>query len=56
MGQQVRSLVSDHQVAGRYRVSWMGKNRLGHQVASGVYFYRIQADGFHSVRKLMLLK
>jgi len=56
MGQVVRTLVSDHQSAGRYRVSWLGDNSLGHQVASGVYFYRIQADGFHSVKKLMLLK
>jgi len=56
MGQVVRTLVSDHQSAGRYRVSWLGNNSLGHQVASGVYFYRIQADEFHSVKKLMLLK
>jgi hypothetical protein len=56
MGQVVRTLVSDNQSAGRYRVSWLGDNSLGHQVASGVYFYRIQAGGFQFVRKLMLLK
>jgi len=56
MGQLVRTLVRDQQAAGRYRISWLGDNSLGHQVASGVYFYRIQADGFHSVKKLMLLK
>ena len=49
-------VISDHQSAGRYRVSWLGDNSLGHQVASGVYFYRIQANEFHSVKKLMLLK
>ena len=56
MGQLVRTLVSDRQAAGRYRISWVGDNSLGHQVASGVYFYRIQAGEFHSVKKLMLLK
>ncbi|MBT4136356.1 MAG: T9SS type A sorting domain-containing protein, partial [Candidatus Latescibacteria bacterium] len=56
MGQLVHTLVSDQQAAGRYRVSWLGDNSLGHQVASGVYFYRIQADDFHAVKKLMLLK
>jgi hypothetical protein len=56
LGQVVRTLVSENQSAGRYRLSWLGDNSLGHQVASGVYFYRIQADAFHSVKKLMLLK
>jgi hypothetical protein len=56
MGQLIRTLVSDVQPAGRYRVNWLGDDAGGRQVASGVYFYRIQADGFQSVKKLMLLK
>jgi hypothetical protein len=56
MGQLIRTLVSDVQPAGRYRVRWLGEDGSGRQVASGVYFYRVQANDFQSVKKLMLLK
>jgi hypothetical protein len=39
-----------------YEVSWQGKDRLGNDVASGVYFYRLEAPGFVKTRKLVLLK
>jgi hypothetical protein len=56
MGQVVRTLVSEHQAAGRYRINWTGQDAAGRQVASGIYFYRLQAGDFHAVKKLMLLK
>ena len=56
MGQLVKTLVSEQQAAGRYRVVWNGQDTGTRQVASGVYFYRLQADGFQAVKKLMLLK
>jgi len=56
MGQLVNTLVSDHQAAGRYRVVWSGVDAGNRQVASGVYFYRLQTEGFKAVKKLMLLK
>ena len=36
MGQLVHTLVSEHQVAGRYRVRWAGDDASGRGVASGV--------------------
>ena len=56
MGQLVNQLVNEEQAAGRYRVVWDGSDAIGRQVASGVYFYRINTTQFNAVRKLMLLK
>lgn len=56
-GQEVRTLISgkDH-VAGRYDVEWNGRNDHGSQVASGIYFYRLQAGSFTKVMKMMFIK
>ena len=56
MGQNIKQLVSEEQAAGRYRVVWDGSDAIGRQVASGVYFYRLNTTRFKAVRKLMLLK
>ena len=56
MGQLVHTLVNEQQAAGRYRVVWSGTDAHSRQVASGVYFYRLQTEGFSAVKKLMLLK
>ncbi len=56
LGQQVRTLVDGVRPAGHHRVVWDGRNGAGHQVAGGVYFYRLQAEGAVRVRKLLLLK
>lgn len=56
LGQRVRSLVTGFQLAGTYQVSWNGQNDVGHQVASGVYFYRLQAGRYVKTNKMLLLK
>jgi hypothetical protein len=56
VGQVVRTLVSERQAAGRYSIRWDGKDDRGLSVSSGIYFYSLTADKFHSVKKLMLLK
>ena len=57
VGQPVRTLVAEHQNAGRYVVEWDATNNSGHSLSSGMYFYRLQADGeFHEVKKMLLLK
>ena len=56
-GQVVRTLVAEHQNAGRYTVEWDAANDSGHGLSSGMYFYRLQAGGeFREVKKMMLLK
>jgi len=57
VGQVVRTLVADHQNAGRYVVQWDAANDNGHSLSSGIYFYRLQAGGeFLEVKKMLLLK
>ena len=55
LGQPVTTLVNRWQKAGKYRVTF-NANSLNGQISSGLYFYHIQAEGYSSVKKMMLLK
>jgi hypothetical protein len=56
VGQVVRTLVSNHQNAGRYVVQWDAANDNGQSLASGIYLYHVQAGDFRDVKKMLLLK
>jgi flagellar hook assembly protein FlgD len=61
IGQRVRTLVNDVQVAGYHVAEWDGTGNGGQQLASGVYFLQISAKGvngksFNDVRKLVMMK
>jgi len=56
LGQEVRTLLEEHQEPGRYRVSWDGRNVEGKEVSSGVYLYRINASEFSKTKKMVLLR
>jgi len=55
-GRLVRSLVDSKLPAGVHEVVWDGAGDGGSIVPSGMYFYRMTADGFLSARKLILSK
>jgi hypothetical protein len=55
-GQLVRTLVDEELNPDGYRVSWDGENNQGKEVASGVYFYRLKADEFFQVKKMVLIR
>ena len=60
-GQVVRTLEVGHQIASAYEsrskaVYWDGRNGLGEQVASGVYFYHLSAGDYSATRKMLILK
>ena len=63
-GQRVRTLVDGDKSAGRYSVNWDSKTESGDVMASGLYFYRIEAhhqkDGatelFTDTKKMLLLR
>jgi hypothetical protein len=56
LGQKVKTLVDEKQAAGHKRITWDGKNNMGQPVGSGMYFYRIEAEGFVQNKKMLLLK
>ncbi len=56
VGQLVRTLVAEHQSAGRYTVQWDASNDNGQQLSSGVYFYLVEAGEFRQVKRMLLLK
>lgn len=56
LGQRVNTLVDDYQEAGFKSVVWNGTDSYGYSVASGMYFYRIEAGEFSKTMKMMMLK
>lgn len=56
LGQRVVLLVDDRQAAGHYEIAWDGRDGRGQSVASGMYFYKIEAGDFVQSKKMMLLK
>ena len=60
-GQLVRRLDTGHRQAGFYidkmdAAYWDGRNEPGERVASGVYFYQLEAGKFSTVRKMTIIK
>jgi hypothetical protein len=55
-GQLVRTLVDANQRAGEYKVVWDGRSDNGQQVSTGLYFFRMRANNFVSVKKMLLVK
>ena len=56
LGHRVRTLLSNFRPAGQGQVRWDGTDQTGATVASGVYFYRLQAGDYSEARKMLLLK
>ena len=55
-GRLVNTLYNGAQEAGHYQVTWDGKDRNGNPTASGVYFYRLEAEGKNVTRRMVMLK
>jgi len=41
--------------AGNYQVEWNGENKDHQRVATGIYFYRIEAGKHSDVKKMLLI-
>ena len=55
-GRRVRTLVDEWTPRGSHAATWDGTSNSGERVASGVYFYRLQAPGISATRKLVMMK
>ena len=56
LGMVVRTLVSGSVQPGIHTVKWDGRNDRGDQMASGVYFLRLQAGSFVQTQKMLLVR
>jgi hypothetical protein len=51
LGEEVVTLVSDRLSAGSYSYEWDASH-----LASGIYLYRLEAEGFMQTRKMLFVK
>jgi hypothetical protein len=56
LGKKLRTLVSENLSSGYKAVLWDGKDDLGKEVCSGIYFYQLKVGEFYETKKLVLLK
>jgi hypothetical protein len=53
----VRKLITaEIHTPGRQEVVWNGRDDAGRQVASGTYFYQLEAGTFRETRRMTLVK
>ncbi len=60
-GESIQQLSLGFQTAGTYRTRsraayWDGRNAVGEPVASGIYFYTLQAGQFKTTRQMVIIK
>ena len=55
-GRVIRTLVDETKTAGSFSVMWDGKNDGGERVASGVFFYQLNAPGSELNKKIVILQ
>jgi hypothetical protein len=60
-GQPIRTIALGQQAAGTYltkdrAVYWDGRDNIGEKVASGVYFYTLQAGDFKATKRMVIVE
>jgi flagellar hook assembly protein FlgD len=55
-GQLVKTLVNTELENDYYEIVWNGRDNSGKNTASGIYFYKMKAGSFTSIKKMVLMK
>ena len=55
-GQLVKTVIDSHMDAGYHSIKWEGLDNNNKPTTSGFYFYRLKADSYVSVRKMIQIK
>jgi flagellar hook assembly protein FlgD len=53
LGRLVTTLIDEIRPAGPHEIRWSGEDDRGQPVASGTYFYRVQAGAFRETHKVV---
>jgi hypothetical protein len=53
LGKEIATLINDFKPAGVYTYNF---NAADYKLTSGVYFYKLSAGGFTSIKKMVLMK
>ncbi len=56
LGREVKTLVNKNLGAGYHGAAWDGRDEQGRRLATGLYFYRLQAGNFVRVNKMLLIR
>jgi LysM repeat protein len=56
LGQEVARVLDTKLKAGEYAISWNGLDNNGNQIASGVYFFKLETEKHSAVKKLVMMK
>lgn len=56
LGRKVAILLDSFLPAGNHLVTWDGRSGIGESMATGIYFYRLKAEGFDETKKMLLVK
>jgi len=56
LGRKVTILLDSFLPAGNHLVTWDGRSGIGERMATGIYFYRLKAEGFDDTKKMLLVK
>jgi CotH protein/chitobiase/beta-hexosaminidase-like protein/lamin tail-like protein/parallel beta helix pectate lyase-like protein/type IX secretion system substrate protein len=56
LGQEVKTLVNNFEEKGVKAVTWNGNDNFNKRVSSGIYFYRISANEWSDIKKMIFIK
>ena len=56
LGREIRILIDQYQNPGIQKVYWDGFDRSDKPASSGIYFYKLEANGFTQSKKMILLR
>jgi len=56
LGRKVITLLNESLAAGNHSVTWDGRSQDGENMATGVFFYRLQAKDYDDTKRMLLVK
>ncbi len=56
LGEEIKTLVDQFHTPGSYSIVWDGTDNQNNSVSNGIYFYKIEADHFQKILKMIYTK